>query len=71
MVRARIYSPAGIILSWRRAGMLARVLPLVGESVWHAHSYGFRFVSSEAERAGRVRDRGQMRLNFVDDKSGP
>lgn len=51
--------------------MLARVLLLVGESVWHAHSYGFRFVSSEAERAGRVRDRGQMRLNFVDDKSGP
>ena len=71
MVRARIYSPASVTLYLEENGHACARVALVGESVLHEHSCRFRFVSSEAERAGRVRDRGQMRLNFVDDKSGP
>lgn len=71
MVRARIYSPTSIILYLEENGHARARVALVGESVLHAHSCRFRFISSEAERAGHVRDQGQMRLNFVDDKSGP
>lgn len=54
MVRARIYSPAAITLSSRRAGALARVL-LVGVRTRTLPPPSVSsFVSSEAERAGRV-----------------